>query len=294
MAGPRWEPHTPSFPASLDGVSIHIEGEQGIGDEIFFLRFLPKLKALGARLSFRPNNAKTKELIGRPAWLDQVLSPSDKVSPAVWSCMLGDVPHLLGMKSFSDVPPPLPLTVDPIRIDKIREKLGATSMAPLIGLTWRAGSPPNERLPRSAFESYFKQIPLDLIIDVLSSIEATVVVIQRVPLPEEMQKLQKCFGSRLIDCSYFNDSMHDMLSLLFLLDDMIGVSNTNFHLRASLSKSSRVLVEKTPEFRWLDSGTYSPWFPKTTIYRESGEQRWKPALDQLSLDLANEFAVRIN
>ena len=53
-----------------------------------------------------------------------------------------------------------------------------------------------------------------------------------------------------------------------LLDDYIGVSNTNMHLRAATGRSARVLVTHPGEFRWQVVGNTSPWFPGFILYRQ--------------------------
>ena len=63
-----------------------------------------------------------------------------------------------------------------------------------------------------------------------------------------------------------------MLALLALLDDYVGVSNTNMHLRAGVNRTAKVLVPAPPEWRWMAEGKESPWFPGFTVYRQG--VRW--------------------
>ena len=76
-----------------------------------------------------------------------------------------------------------------------------------------------------------------------------------------------------------------VLALLLLLDEYTGVSNTNMHLRAGLGLTARVLVPDPPEWRWMDRGTASPWFPRFRVYRQDRGAGWAGALSELSADL---------
>jgi hypothetical protein len=76
-----------------------------------------------------------------------------------------------------------------------------------------------------------------------------------------------------------------MLALLDVLDDYIGVSNTNMHLRAGAGKTARVLVPWPAEWRWMIAGGTSPWFPGFRIYRQRPDGDWKEALTALAADL---------
>jgi len=74
-------------------------------------------------------------------------------------------------------------------------------------------------------------------------------------------------------------------SRLALIDDYIGVSNTNMHLRAGVGKTARVLVPCPAEWRWMAAGEESPWFPGFRIYRQTPDGDWSGALNKLRGDL---------
>jgi hypothetical protein len=83
-----------------------------------------------------------------------------------------------------------------------------------------------------------------------------------------------------------NEDLEAMLALLALIDDYIGVSNTNMHLRAGVGKTARVLVPCPPEWRWMAQGEMSPWFPGFRIYRQKNDGDWSTALNELRSDIS--------
>jgi hypothetical protein len=89
----------------------------------------------------------------------------------------------------------------------------------------------------------------------------------------------------VVDLSRVNDDLRDALAAVSLLDDYVGVSNTNMHLRASLGRPARVLVAQPAEWRWMAAGDASPWFPGFSLYRQAINGRWEQALAHLERDL---------
>ncbi|MBI2508645.1 MAG: hypothetical protein HYV99_01175 [Betaproteobacteria bacterium] len=111
-------------------------------------------------------------------------------------------------------------------------------------------------------------------------------MLQRHPSPQELADLTRSLGRELLDLSAANEDLEEILALLSLLDDYVGVSNTNMHLMAGLGKTARVLVPCPPEWRWMAWGEESPWFPGFTTYRQRPDGDWNDALAALRRDLA--------
>jgi len=57
------------------------------------------------------------------------------------------------------------------------------------------------------------------------------------------------------------------------------------HLRAAAGRSARVLVRCPAEWRWMATGSSSPWFPGFSLYRQSLDGDWSAALARLRKDL---------
>ena len=77
-----------------------------------------------------------------------------------------------------------------------------------------------------------------------------------------------------------------MLGLLAVIDEYVGVSNTNMHLRAGIGRTARVLVPWPAEWRWMAAGDTSPWFPGFRVHRQRQDGDWHEALTRLHDDLA--------
>lgn len=114
---------------------------------------------------------------------------------------------------------------------------------------------------------------------------ATVLILQRRPLEGEVAAFSKALGRPVHDVSSLNEDLEQMLALLSLIDEYVGVSNTNMHLRAAVGRTARVLVPAPPEWRWMAEGKESPWFPGFSVYRQGYDGNWNKTFAELAADL---------
>lgn len=264
------------WPAKMNGRRVLIEGEQGLGDQLYLLRFVPELKARGATVWFRPD-AKVASLCRRLDELDGVISNSETPTHDE-ICALGDLPFLL---QSDGTPASLRLVPEAHRCAGIEAALHAFGPPPYIGVTYRAGS--------DAAGALFKAVPIEELTRQLARMPGSIVNLQRAPSPGENARMEAALGRRILDFTKLNGDPEEMLAVLDLLDDYVGVSNTNMHLRASLGRPARVLVTHPAEYRWMAEGARSPWFPIFSLYRQGVIDDWSAAFAALSADLTAAY-----
>lgn len=297
-----------TVPEDCAGATICIQREQGLGDELFFLRYAAMLRERGARIVVRAS-AKLAGVLARAHDIDHVVVESEEWPTADYYLLAGDLPHAIGGRPASvipadrspsyralgpdypesltvcwpAVPPPLHLAPRPDRVAAIREELARAGEGPYIGLTWRAGTAPEDQ--RGASWNLHKNVPLAALGAALVTVPGTLVALQRKPAPRDLETLSATVGRPVHDCTALNDDLESMLALLSVLDEYLAVSNTNVHLRAGTGRMSRVFVPQPAEWRWRASGHQSPWFPGSPIYRQATDGRWDDALLSLATDL---------
>lgn len=299
-----------TLPTDVAGKHICVLREQGLGDELFFLRYSDALRARGAHIMYR-SSAKIKTLLERVPTIDAVLGEEDPLPPADVNILVGDLPYALSVlpasalttsaagygRSFREyawalrvfwppVPPPLPLKPLAQRVSDLQEALARAGPPPYLGLTWRAGTAPDAQ--EGAWLLY-KEIGITALADAVRDFPGTFLALQRRPAAGEMEKLTAALGHAVHDYTAFNEDLESMLALLELVDEYVGVSNTNIHLRAGVGKTARVLMPAPAEWRWTFSGSESPWFKGFRIYRQSLQGDWSEALAELKYDLKLAF-----
>lgn len=273
-------------PASLAGprppARIRIRTEQGVGDEIFFLRFAAALRARGDRLSVSGEPKLAALLSEIPALFEAEGAPAD------YTVCSGDLP----LASGEDTAPPLPLPVDPARQARMGALLARFGPPPYVGVTWRGGLLPGEPPPAAGVTALQKKMPPAGLGGALARVDARVVILQRKPTAEDLQEFTRNLGRQALDLSAANDDLRDALALLSLLQDYVGVSNANFHLRAGIGElSARVLVSMPADWRWGLEGPRSPWFPRFKVYRRAFGDDWTGVFGVLAAEMAAEFGA---
>ncbi len=292
---------TQTLPEILAGLPISVLREQGLGDEIFFLRYARLLTQRGARVTYRCSDA-IASLIKRLPDVAEVIA-SDAAVPACYAAiMAGDLPHALGnlpielggadplwgfpwtQAHYCALPQPS-IRIDPLpdRVAQMRAQLAEIGPPPYIGVTWRGGTPPSEQGAGSWV--LFKNVAIAQLGAALKPCKGTFIALQRNPEPGEIAALEATLGAKVHDFTHKNKALEDMHALLALIDEYVGVSNTNMHLRAAAGKTARVLVPAPAEWRWMATGDASPWFPGFSVYRQSLHGTWDAALSQLQHDL---------
>lgn len=275
--------HRDVLPADLSGKRIALYRDQGLGDEIFFLRFARQLKERGAWIAYDPD-PKIAGMIERLDFIDDIMRgdwPADGYDLRI---SLGDLPYLLSVTDTATIPPPLELTVLPDRDREVLQFLESIGPPPYIGCTWRAGVQYRDKLS--------KMSPQAAMAEALRPLNGAILILQRNPRPDEIAELSEILGDRMHDASDYNEDLEGMLALLGRIDEYVCVSNTNTHLRAARGLTSRVLIPLPPDYRWMRSGRESPWFPGTMLYRETVDTGWKDAFQDLGRDLSQALGRR--
>lgn len=281
------------LPVDIAGKPVRVYREQGLGDELFFLRYAPVLRSLGADVTAIAD-PRLEPMLSRGGHVGRVIAeladrreelPPDAADPTT-HILVGDLPHAL-YRDFGahchTLPVPLALLPLPEKVDALRRQLLSLGTPPYLALTWRGGVPPNEQ--KSKWWALYKEIRLDCFGKMLAGLPFTLLAVQRKPAAGELEQLSAAAGAPIHDLSDLNDDLEEMLALMAVVDEYAGVSNTNMHLRAGLRRSARVLVPRPSEWRWLAYGDRSPWFPDFTVYRQGTDGTWDEALAQLRTHL---------
>lgn len=268
------------------GQPVRVRYDQGLGDELFFLRFVPALVAKGLAVHYTTHRKLFPLLQGQPGIAElKAFVPGDS---APYDILVGELPYLAGMRATTDIPPSLALPLDDARVDALRETLSAFGPPPYLGVTWQGGKM-KETGHKGAWRTLHKEISPAMLGRLARDWPGTVVVVQRVPRPEDLADFAKAVGRPCLDWSGLNDDLQDALAGLSLLDEYVGVSNTNMHLMAGIGRTARVLVPHPADWRWMAMGEESPWFPGFRVYRQSYDKNWKEALKRLAQDLAEKY-----
>lgn len=262
------------LPARLDGRRILLRSEQGLGDVLFFLRFVPLLRSRGATVAL-DCPPKLQPLLAASGLLEAA-APYDEQ----WA--IADLPALL---QADETPAAWPIAVDEDERRGARERLAALGPGPWLAVTWRAGTDiARGREFGAERSSLTKAVPAGELGAALRGWRGSVILLQRGARPGEAAEFAAALQAPCHDLSALGEDLRALSAVLAVVDDYVTVSNTNVHLRAGLQRTARVLVPRPAEWRWMHEGA-SPWFPGFPVYRQPRDRDWETPLQLLRKDL---------
>lgn len=276
------------------GSRVLIKRDMGLGDEFTYLRYLPWLTAAGIHVDYWAGK-KLVPVLERMGYLNHVY-PDNQKPPSSndydLSFIVNDLPVAAHGLGAPEIAPPLPLSPRPDLVEKWKVWLQSLGEGPYIGINWKAGM--GVQGAGNIFSKLAKAVDAEPFAKALSPINATWISLQRNVLSEELNEFKQYLQAPLHDATSLTDDIEDLLALLSLLDDNIGVSNTNMHLRASLGLGSRVMVQ-TPggDWRWGIEGDTSVWFTESKVYRQTYQGKWDTPLQALHDDLQEKYGLRV-
>lgn len=257
---------------------------QGLGDHLFFLRFAGAMRARARYVAFLCPD-KLLGVLGSLPTLDEIRSAR---LPGEFDLEL-PLDELPGALGETGTPPAVPIAAAPTRVQAWHARLAALGPPPYLAVTWRAGGKREDAREHGVRgeEPLYKEVKLCDLAAAVRGWRGSVLIVQRVPLAGECGQFANALGRAAHDLSSANDDLAEMAALLSLVDEYVGVSNTNMHVRAGLARPARVLVPFPPEFRWMHGGATTSWFPGFRVYRQTPRLDWRAALESLGRDLTH-------
>jgi tetratricopeptide (TPR) repeat protein len=263
---PRWcgEP--------LNGRSLLVWPEQGFGDIIQFIRFVPELRRAGAgriTVACWPElKALLKASIDGVDWL--TLNDATPIPRHDAWCFLTSLPSLLNV-TLAELPGPFPY----LRAPRERSRWARARLpdAPLrVGLVWGGGR-------RGAFAENGRSVPLSTCQPFLDMDGVTFVSLQMGDARAELSGLSDAL--RPIDVMEHTRDMADTAALIDGLDLVITVDTSVAHLAGALGCPVWILLRHAACWRWLDQRDDSPWYPGARLFRQPARRDWESVAVQV-------------
>ena len=266
----RWQ-GTPSCPP---GKSMLLVAEQGQGDVIHFIRFVPGVVALGFRVSVLASPA-LKPLLAAQPWLEAVYDEKDRSPDFDEYCPLLSLPRLLADHAAA-APAPVPyLRVPADRREPARLRLAGLP-GPKIGLVW-AGNPKHEK-------DRIRSLSLKRLIPLLPKEGASLFSLQK-----QCPAADRGTLARLTQLHDLSDQLGDFAAtaaFVSQLDLLISVDTSVAHLAGALGVPLWILLPFAPDWRWQLDRSDSPWYPTARLYRQPALNDWDTLLGRVAQDLA--------
>ena len=270
FAGPLW-----LGKESLEGKTILLHAEQGLGDTIQFARYAPLLVAQGASVIFEVQRSLVRLLSQQG--VAAVVGRGDALPHYDFHCALLSLP--LAFSTTLETIPADRAYITPADVDVLRWRTQVLRQRPRVGLVWSGERSHDNDLNRS--------IGLETLKPLLDLPEVAFVSLQHEVRDADLPLLQS-LESRGQVCAIggrFND-FADTAAAIAQLDAVIAVDTAAAHLVGAMGKPLFLLLPFAADFRWLRERTDSPWYPSARLFRQPQFGDWASVVRLLRQELA--------
>lgn len=268
---PRWDGRP------LQGRSILVHTEQGMGDTIQFLRFLSLLKRQGARVVLACQKP-LHQLLKSCKWVDEWF-PIDEEAPINfdWCCAMLSLPGLLGIDSESDIPNDGAYVYpEPERVEQWRSRI--ESLPGLkIGLNWQ-GKPSQGR-------DRVRSIPLELFAPIAQIDGITLVSLHKGSGEDQIERHRDRVPLKIFDGIDADGAFVDTAAIMTHLDLILSTDTSTVHLAGALHRPVWVPISTACDWRFMYDRTDSPWYPTMRLFRQMTFQVWEPVIEEIATEL---------
>lgn len=289
--GWRWKTDQTTLPdysqplwdgSPLDGQTILLTAEQGLGDTVHFIRYAEVLKKKYDCRVIAVCQRVLLPLLGSCPGID-VLVAQDEEPPQfdVFAPLL-DVPGILGddMATFPTKAPYL--AADPELTEKWNGELSAYRGLK-IGVAWQGN--PKHHADRMRSVPLVEMAPLGKLrgIQLFS--------LQKGPGVDQLDAARGRLdivhlGDRLDEDS---GAFMDTAAVLKSLDLLIASDTAIAHVAGALGVPVWLALAHVPDWRWLLEREDTPWYPTMRLFRQTGVGDWPSVFERMAEELLDQF-----
>jgi tetratricopeptide (TPR) repeat protein len=259
---------------SLEGRTILLHAEQGFGDTLQFLRYVPMVASRGGRVLLTVQPALRRLVKDYPG-VSECIGIGTNVADIDFQCPLMSLPVVFGT-TFASIPgfDPAALNGSLKRLASCESRLGGRSLR--VGLVW-AGNPKHltDKQRSLHLRNFLELGRLDN--------AASFVSLQHGPAIQQLTEGHVPF--RIQDaCSKTND-FADTAKVVEELDLVIAVDTAVAHLAGGMGKPVWVLLGSAPDWRWTLEGESTPWYPTMRLFRAEEQGEWMDLMKRVATEL---------
>lgn len=286
---PEGVPETPGWPAGAEllGQRLLLTSEQGLGDALQFIRYVPAVLARGAAQVALQVSPRLLPLLPAPWPGCRLIETASAEPPFDRRASLLSLPYLLGMAAPLGTSAPY-VQASAARREHWRQRLGgagASTATLRVGLVW-AGNPDH---PDDARRS----LALALLRDALHDLPSVLFVSLQMELRESDQAAHQAWPG-LVSIGAEQTDMADSAALIEELDLVVSVDTSVAHLAGALGHPCVLLLQHCPDWRWGLAGESTLWYPSLRLLRQARPGDWASVLQALRelLQARADAAVR--
>lgn len=271
---PRWH-----GTEDIKGRTLLVHAEQGLGDALQFVRYVPLLAQRGATIILQCH-AELVALFSRIPGIAAVF-PKDAALPHYdFQIPMLSLPLAVGT-TLETIPAAVPyLFADPQHVARLRTPPTRDSGKLRIGVVWASTSEAEDARKKScglAEMSCLFDIPGAVFFNLQKGEAGTI--------PGPLREV-------LVDAAADLADFESTAALVSTLDHVIAIDTAVAHLAGALGKPTWILLTYLPDWRWMIEGERSPWYPTARLFRQPVAGDWHAVLTSVRDALAGLCASR--
>lgn len=264
----------------LEGKTILLHSDEGLGDAIQFARYAPMVAALGAKVILEVE-PPIQQLLGG---ITGVAACVGRSSPPTFDlhCPLGTLPLAFGTQldtiPFAQgyIPAPPAARVKAWQ-DRLEGRLGPHFR---VGLVW-AGNPDHKN-------DHNRSMSLRTLAPLLDC------DVQFVSLQKGVRDQDRAFlnaRSDIVDLTEQLTDFSETAALMSCLDLVISVDTSVAHLAGAIGAPVWTLVPFNPDWRWLLNRDDSPWYRSMRLFRQTKRGDWASVVEAARAELEQQVTA---
>ena len=277
---PRWDG------ADLAGRRILLTAEQGLGDQLQFVRYASLVAARGGRVVIECDPPIKRLLENSPTFAGQTVIVSGELRPSCdVYCPLMSLPHLFDT-TFEAIPRNVPyLQPNPADVAQWRDKI-ARHVPPgtlKVGVCWAGNKKHKNDRNRSiapAALAPLAQVPNARFFSLQKGDNPLGVPS---PTPPSLS---------IVDMTADFSDLAEAAAMIANLDLVITVDTAIAHLASAMGKPTWVLLPFVPDWRWLLDRDDSPWYPSASLFRQPAPGDWATVVARVAEALKSLAAAK--
>jgi len=264
---------------SVEGKTVLVHVDEGLGDTIQYVRYVAMLAGRGARVILVVPASLCRLLSGLSG-VAQCVAMGSELPAFDMYCPIGSLPLAFGTR-LDTIPAAVPYlpAPDAARVQAWEARLGQHGRL-RVGLVWSGN--PNHR------NDHNRSVPLGILSDLLD-LDAEFVSLQKDASADDLALLAR---SEVIDLTAQLTDFTETAALVSCLDLVISVDTSVAHLAGALGHPVWTLLPYTPDYRWLLNRDDSPWYPTMRLFRQGANGNYSDVIARVRSELDALIAKR--
>jgi tetratricopeptide (TPR) repeat protein len=277
----EWRSHRKNAPRSfpqplwrgepLHGRRILLHAEQGLGDSLQFLRYVPMVQAAGGTVVLNVPD-KLRRIAAQLPGVAELVSSGDALPHLDCHCPLMSLPLAFGT-TLETIPARVPYLSVPKDALEAAAAIAWPATGLRVGLVW-AGSPTHP-------DDHFRSMPFSLLEQLFDVESVHFFSLQMGPAAAQPAAVQAEFT----DLAPVTGDMADTAAQISHLDLVITVDTSVAHMAGALAKPTWVLLSSAADWRWLRQREDSPWYPTMRLFRQPKLGDWHSVVKRVRTQL---------